>query len=67
MENQVAYSFDKESVKKIGKGILIAGGAAILTYLAENLGNFDFGNYTGIVVAVLSILINIGKSYVEGK
>jgi hypothetical protein len=63
---QRAYSFDKETLVKIAKGAGIAGGAAILTYLAEHLTELNFGAYTAIVVAVLSILINSGKEWLKG-
>lgn len=63
---QTENSFDKETMKKIGKGALIAGGGAILTYCAENIGNIDFGVYTPLVVAILSIVINMVKEYRKG-
>ena len=64
---QKRYKFDKDTLVKIGKGAGIAGGAAVLTYLANNLGELDLGAYTGLVVAVLSILINIVKEWRRGK
>ena len=64
---QKRNSFDKETLIKIGKGAGIAGGAAILTYVANNLAELDLGIYTGVVVAVLSILINLIKEYRKGK
>jgi len=64
---QKRNSFDKETLIKIGKGAGIAGGAAILTYVANNLAELNLGAYTGVVVAVLSILINLIKEYRKGK
>ena len=64
---QKQYSFDKITLVKIGKGALIAAGGAILTYIAEHIGDFNFGIYTPIAVAVLSILINAGKEYISGE
>lgn len=63
---QKSFSFDKETLVKIAKGAAIAGGATILTYLAEHLGDFDFGQNTGIIVGILSIAINAGKEYING-
>jgi hypothetical protein len=40
------------------KGAAIAGGAAILTYAAQNMGNINFGQATPMIVAGLSIVIN---------
>jgi hypothetical protein len=54
-----------EKLKKIGRGALIAGGGAILTYLAENTGDIDFGSSTPLVVAVLSIMINAGREFLK--
>ncbi|MHA1302316.1 MAG: hypothetical protein ACTSPI_01255 [Candidatus Heimdallarchaeaceae archaeon] len=51
-------SIDLIGLKKLGKGALIAGGAVVLTYLAENIGSIDFGSYTALVVGIVSILIN---------
>ncbi len=65
MEQQ-AFSFDKTTLVKIAKGAGIAAGGALLTYLAENLTQLNFGAYTAIVVALASILINIGKEYIAG-
>ena len=64
---QVAYSFDKESLKKIGKGMAIAIGGAVITYLAETIPSIDFGVYTPLVVALSAILINSAKEYLAGK
>jgi hypothetical protein len=63
---QIAYSFDSESLKKIGKGALIAAGGALCTYLLENLSQVNFGAYTPILVAVFSILINSVKEHING-
>ena len=65
METQEKNSFDSVTMKKIGKGALIAGGGAVLTYVAQ-LG-LDFGVYTPIATAVLAILINMIREYQKGK
>jgi len=50
---------DKVGLKKLGKGSLIAGAGAILTYIANDFGILDFGSqWTPIVVAGLSIAVN---------
>lgn len=51
--------------KKVGKGLLIAVGAAALTYLAQTLPNVNFGVYTPLVVAGFSALINFGREYLK--
>jgi hypothetical protein len=64
---QIAYSFDKETIVKIGKGALIAGGGALAVYILQAVAGMDFGESTPIVVAVCGILINSVKEYVKGK
>jgi len=53
-----SMKIDFTGLIKVGKGALIAGGAVILTYLAENIGSVDFGKYTALVVGIASIGIN---------
>jgi len=48
----------KEILIKVAKGAAIAGGGALLTYLAEAVKTMDFGLSTPIVVAVFSVVIN---------
>lgn len=61
------YSLNKTDMKKIavGAGVAIAG--ALLTYVMEVLPGIDFGDYTPVVVAVVSILVNAVRKWLEGK
>lgn len=52
------WNLNIDNWKKIGKGALIAGAGAALTYLAQNLTGLDFGQHTPLVVAVLSVVVN---------
>jgi len=63
---QTSFSFDQATMVKIGKGILIAVGGALITYLAQFVGNTNFGVYTPVVVSVSAIIINIVKEYIAG-
>jgi hypothetical protein len=54
-------TLDKVDYKKIGKGALIAVGGCLLTYLTQEIGNIDFGQYQGLVVAAWSIIVNLGR------
>lgn len=67
MAEQVAFSFDKASLVKILKGALIAGGAVALLYILQWAITVDFGAYTPLAVAVLSVLINAVKEFIAGK
>lgn len=44
--------------------LLVAIGAG-LTYITENVGNLDFGQYTPLVVAVASILASYIKKVID--
>jgi len=62
------YKLNKEDSVKILKGAGIAIGGALIFYAAELLPQIDFGTAaTPIVVALGSILINLGKKWYEGK
>jgi len=43
---------------KLVKGALIAGAGAAMAYMAEGLQGIDFGEWTPIVVAGFSVLVN---------
>lgn len=51
-------NLDKTDWGKVAKGALIAGGGAALTYLSSWVSGTDFGVWTPIVVAGLSVLVN---------
>lgn len=49
----------KTDLVKVGKGALIAGAGAVLTYLTSAITTLDFGEYTPLVVAGFGILVNL--------
>lgn len=49
--------------KKVAVGAGVAIGGAVLTYAQEILTQIDFGQYTEIVMAVNSILLNICRKW----
>jgi hypothetical protein len=63
MEEKARFKIDVVGLKKVGKGALIAGAGAVLTYLVEAVPGIDFGSYTPLVVAVLGILVNFGRKF----
>lgn len=58
------FSFIPEDVKSILTGALIAGVGAVLTFIVENIGNLNFGEWTPFIVAGVSILVNIIRKYI---
>jgi hypothetical protein len=61
------YSLNGQDIDKILKGACIALGGAVLTYFLSVLPEVDFGPYTAVVSATLSIAINAGLKFLEGK
>ena len=52
-----------EDVRKILVGAAIAGLGAVLTYLLEQIPSVDLGQWTPLVVAVLSVLVNAVRKF----
>lgn len=69
--SQIARSFDRTSLKKIGKGALIALGSALVAYLANNVSGVaeafkDSPILASIVTAFAGIAINVAKEWISG-
>lgn len=65
---QKAYSFDKETLVKIGKGALIAGTGAMALYILNAIGAINFGSTaTPIIAMLIPVLVNIVKEYIKGE
>lgn len=54
----MSLKLNKDSWLSIAKGAAIAGSATALTYISQSLTGADFGSSTGVVVGILSVLIN---------
>lgn len=63
----VRYTLNKEDGKKILVGLGIACGGALLTYVSDLIPNIDFGEFTPVVVALFSVLINAGRKFLENQ
>jgi uncharacterized hydantoinase/oxoprolinase family protein len=64
------YSLNKEDLKRIGVGALVATAGALLTYGTEIIAVVDFGAWTPVAVMVFSILANVVRKFLtdyEGK
>jgi hypothetical protein len=62
MEN-TRFKLTKTDLVKVGKGVLVAIAGAALTYLTEWAASMDFGSYTPVIVAGLSIMANIVRKW----
>jgi len=61
------YQLNKQDGLKILKGAGYALGGALCTYLLSEIPNVDFGQYTAVVVSVMSILLNAGVKFFKGE
>ena len=62
------FAFNQEKLMSIVKGGCIAMLGALLTYLTKIIsGSESFGEWTPIIVAGWSMLVNVLKKYVEVK
>ena len=64
---QIKNQFDEETIKKIGKGALIAGSGAVALYILKAMGTMEFGTFTPLVGAIIPILVNAIKEYLKGE
>ncbi len=55
----------KEDLTKIGVGATLAGTGAVLTYLVEMVPNVDLGTWQPLVAAVLAVLVNLVRKFVQ--
>ena len=63
---QLKNSLDIESVIKIFKGALIAGGGVFAVYFLEGFAKLDMGDYSVLVAGLCAVLINSIKEYLKG-
>lgn len=62
------YSLNQEDGLKILKGLGIAVGGVVITYLIELLPNVDFGSYAPVIYPLASVLLNTAlKFFKSGK
>ena len=57
------YQLTIVDFKKLGTGLGIALLGAALTYLTEQIPNIDFGQWTPIVVAFWSVVVNTVRKW----
>lgn len=62
---QKKNSFDKETLRKIGRGAAIALSGPLGVAMIDYAG-VSFGSYSPLVAAAISILVNACREYVKG-
>jgi len=50
---------NRENLKKIAIGAAVAALGAVLTYALEQVPGMNLGQWTPVVTAVLSVLVNV--------
>jgi hypothetical protein len=66
MEESKKYTLNREDLTKIAIGACIAMGGGLLAYLAEIIGQIDFGSYTAVAVVIGAVLINAARKFLAG-
>jgi hypothetical protein len=61
------FSLNLIDWKKLGIGLGIALLGTLATYLEEMIPNIDFGQYTLIIGAVNSLIVNTIRKFISGK
>jgi hypothetical protein len=61
------YSLNKTDLIAIAKGAGLAVGGVVVTYLIELIPNVDFGANGELVAAVLAVILNFARKFLEGK
>jgi len=49
------FTLNWADIKKIGGNALLVGGAASLTYIAQNLGEIDMGTMGALLVPIIAV------------
>jgi len=69
---QIAWKFDKVTLKKMGISALLLMGGAVLDYLANNILVLVTGfgvpeGYRPLTISVCTWLVAAGREFVKGK
>jgi hypothetical protein len=67
MDTQKAFSWDKITLQKTGKGLLIALAGALAVFLEQAIPGIDFGQYSIIAVAINSAIINAIREWIKSS
>lgn len=59
------YKLDRTDWAKVGTGLLLALAGVALERTTEIVLDTDFGNWTGVVVSVYSVLVNMARKWIK--
>ena len=65
--NQIKNAFDTETIRKIIRGAMIAGGGALVVYILTAVSVLDFGTMTPLITALCAIGINAVREWMKGE
>lgn len=65
---QIKYRFDRDTLKKIGKGALISATGAAALYVLDFIGALQFSNpeITSLVAFAVPFLVNVVREWMKG-
>jgi hypothetical protein len=58
MLDSKGFEINKKDLISVGKGAILVGISAVLTYVGQNLTNIDLGAGSALIVPVVSMLID---------
>lgn len=64
-DTSVAKQLDSADFAKLAMNTLLAAGAAGVAYLIDNLGHFDLGQYTALVVPVVLFGLQTAQKWLK--
>jgi hypothetical protein len=61
------FSWNGDDFYKIIKGAALAGAGAIVAVLADNLTTLDFGPWTAVIGAGISVVLNAARKFLSDQ
>ena len=65
MLDSKGYEINKKDLVSVGRGAILVGVAAVLTYVGQNLAHIDLGAGSALIVPVVSMLIDSAIKWIK--
>jgi hypothetical protein len=65
MLDSKGFEINKKDLVSVGKGALLVGVSAILTYVGQNLAHIDLGAGSALIVPVVSMLLDSAIKWIK--